>query len=66
MRLGGRQANEIVMLTCRLLQPSRAAMSSTVTAPASISDSHCRPLRNRGDKLAQGVGADRRFAVLGA
>jgi hypothetical protein len=31
------------MLTCRLLQSSRAAMSSIVAVPASISDSQSRP-----------------------
>src|ERR1700693_5079140 len=53
-RLGARKAREIVMLTCRLLQPSRTAMSSIVAAPAPISDSHCRPGRNRGDDLDPG------------
>jgi hypothetical protein len=37
------EANDIVMLTWRLLQASRAAMLSTVAVPVSISDSHCRP-----------------------
>jgi pimeloyl-ACP methyl ester carboxylesterase len=31
------------MLTWRLLQACREAMPSIVAAPASISDSHCRP-----------------------
>ena len=37
------EANDIVMLTWRLLQASRAAMPSTVAVPVSISDNHCRP-----------------------
>jgi hypothetical protein len=42
-RLGARKANDIVMLTWRLLQASRAAMPSIVALPVSISDNHCRP-----------------------
>src|SRR5262249_50705795 len=42
-RIGARKASEIVMLTWRLLQASRPAIPSTVAAPASISDNHCRP-----------------------
>jgi hypothetical protein len=38
-----REASEIVILTCRLLQASPAAMSSIVAVAASISDSHRRP-----------------------
>jgi hypothetical protein len=43
MRAGARKANEIVMLTWRVLQASRAAISSIVAVAASISDSHWRP-----------------------
>jgi hypothetical protein len=42
-RLGARNASEIDILTWRLLQACREAIPSIVAAPASISDSHCRP-----------------------
>jgi hypothetical protein len=41
--MGARKADDIVMLTWRLLHASRAAMASIVAVPVSISDSHCRP-----------------------
>ena len=41
--LGARNASEIVILTCRMLHCSRAAICSTVTVPATISSSQRRP-----------------------
>jgi hypothetical protein len=38
MRFGAKKASEIVMFTCRVLQPSRIAMLSIVALPASIAD----------------------------
>ena len=42
--LGARNASEIVILTCRMLHCSRAAICSTVTVPATISSSQRRPV----------------------
>jgi hypothetical protein len=53
-RLGARKASEIVMLTWRLLQACRAAIPSSLAAPASISNSYRRP-RDRGDELPPGA-----------
>ena len=41
--LGARNASDIVILTCRMLHCSRAAISSTQTVPATISSSQWRP-----------------------
>ena len=41
--LGARNASEIVILTCRMLHISRAAIWSTLTLPAMISSSQRRP-----------------------
>ena len=44
-RVGARKASEIVIFTCRMLHFSRAAICSTLTAPATISSSHRRLAR---------------------
>ena len=43
---GARNVSEIVILTCRMLHCSRAALCSTLTAPATISSSERRPPRS--------------------
>jgi hypothetical protein len=47
MRFGAKKASEIVMFTCRVLQPSRIAMLSIVALPAPIADAKAARARSR-------------------
>src|SRR5213079_2184808 len=63
-RSGARNASEIVILTCRMLHLSRAAICSTpVTVPATISSSPTPAARDRCDECGAGLGANRSTVV---
>jgi hypothetical protein len=58
--LGARNASEIVILTCRMLHFSRAAICSTlVTVPTVISSKPATTAGNRCDKCGAGLSANR-------
>jgi hypothetical protein len=63
-RSGARKASEIVMLTLRLLHPSRTAMPSTLTVGFAISSSsHCRPRSTRPRWRGSPTGSHERVAA---